>query len=284
MRKILLATDSTSTFTFEEAKKYGIELLPLSIIINQKEYKDHIDISTEELCDKLKDGAVPTTSQPNVGLVEETMTKWKEENWDAIIIVTLSSVLSGTFSGFNMIKEQLEMDNVYIIDSRTLASPVREAMICSSEMVKEGKDEFEIIKVLENKFNNTFSMLYVKTLDQLKKGGRISPMVARALDFIKMKPLIYLNPETITLEKYGLARTDGKIIDMIVNEFKKQNISADTHEFYIPHIEADEATLSKVEKTLKENFNDIKVNYVTLPAVLICHGGLGCFAVQSILK
>ena len=284
MRKILLVTETTSTINFDEAKELGIEMLPLSIIFHQKEYKDHLDITTEELCKILKEGGVPSTSQPNIGLVEESMKKWKEQHWDAIIIVTLSSTLSGTFQGFYMMKEQLKMDNVYIVDSHTVAGPVRDAIQCACAMIKEGKNEHDILKMMDRKFKNTFSMLYPHTLEQLKKGGRISPLTANALSLMKIKPLIYLNTKTYLIEKYGIARTETRIIDMIVKEFKKQNIQKNTHSFYISHILVEQVLLNKLENALKKNFDNIEVNYVELPAVLTCHGGLGCFAIQSILK
>lgn len=284
MKKILLVGETTSTLTYEESDNLGIEMIPMSIIIDQKEYKDNLEISSDELVEKLKEGYVPTTSQPNIGYLEEKMQQWKDENWDAIIIVTLPATLSGTYQGFNMMKDQLEMDNVYLVDSHTLAGPVRDGLIAAKKMIDEGKDVDDILNMLDRKFTNTYSMLYPYTLEQLKKGGRISPVTAKALEFIKMKPLIYLDKESDTLEKYAIARTDTKIFDMMMKEFKKQNVHENTHEFYLPEICPDEKVISKLLEMIHENFGNITVHRVTLPAVLTCHAGLGCFALQSILK
>ena len=46
------------------------------------------------------------------------------KNYEAIIIITCSSDLSGTWSGFNLVKNQLEMNNMYIYDSRQVGAPV----------------------------------------------------------------------------------------------------------------------------------------------------------------
>ena len=116
MKNYLIVTDTTSAMNGVQAKESGIELVSLSVLIDGIEYKDQIDISTEELYKKLEAGCIPTTSQPNTGYLHELMANWKAKNYEAIIIITCSSDLSGTWSGFNLVKNQLEMNNMYIYD------------------------------------------------------------------------------------------------------------------------------------------------------------------------
>ena len=71
MEKYLIVTDTTSAMDQEIAQKNGIELISLSVIVDGKEYKDQIDISTKQLYDYLKDGKMPSTSQPNTGYLIE---------------------------------------------------------------------------------------------------------------------------------------------------------------------------------------------------------------------
>ena len=65
MEKYLIVTDTTSAMDQEIAQKNGIELISLSVIVDGHEYKDQIDISTKQLYDYLRDGKIPSTSQPN---------------------------------------------------------------------------------------------------------------------------------------------------------------------------------------------------------------------------
>ena len=85
MEKYLIVTDTTSAMDQEIAQKNGIELISLSVIVDGHEYKDQIDISTKQLYDYLRDGKIPSTSQPNTGYLVEQMEKWQEEDYEAIM-------------------------------------------------------------------------------------------------------------------------------------------------------------------------------------------------------
>ena len=283
MPNILLVTDTTSTLSPAEAKKYNIECLPLSVIIDGKEYRDHIDMSAEELAAALKAGAIPTTSQPNIGAVEEAMKTWKKANYDAIIIVTISSFLSGTYQGFKLCAQSCEMDNVHVIDSGTVGAPMLDILLCAKKWIEAGVDLETILNHIEAKKKDTFSFLYPETLEQLKKGGRISSVAAGMASLLKIKPLLSLEPGAECIEKFAMARTESKVFDLMVEEFKKRGVSASTHSFYIMEAEGMEIAVRFANK-LKENFDDIDVQYVQLPAVLVSHAGLGCIAVQSCLR
>ena len=114
MEKYLIVTDTTSAMNKEIAAAHGIELISLSVIVDGQEYKDQVDISTEQLYDYLKDGKTPSTSQPNTGYLIEKMEAWQKENYEAIIVVTCSADLSGTNNGFHLAKDTVGLDNVYL--------------------------------------------------------------------------------------------------------------------------------------------------------------------------
>lgn len=283
MANYLIVTDTTSAMNLEIAEKHGIELVPLSVVISGKEFKDLIDISNEVLYEKLRDGLVPTTSQPSTGYIMEKMEKWKEENYDAIIILTCSSDLSGTNANFHMVKEQLGMDNVYVVDTRSVGAPILDGAIRAKEMTDEGASVQDILLMLDKKYQNQFSFLFPETLTQLKKGGRISPIAANMASLLKIKPLLYLKEDGSVVDKFGFARTEGKIVQLIIDKFKDLNVNSLTNKIYISHADNLRGA-QKVEQLCKALFDNIDCEIVELPSVLTCHGGLGCIAVQSTLK
>ena len=144
MEKYLIVTDTTSAMDQEIAQKNGIELISLSVIVDGHEYKDQVDISTKQLYDYLRDGKIPSTSQPNTGYLVEQMEKWQEEDYEAIIIITCSADLSGTNNGFHLAKDTVGLDNVYIYDSRQVGAPVMDMAICAKQLADEGKTVDEI--------------------------------------------------------------------------------------------------------------------------------------------
>lgn len=283
MEKYLIVTDTTSAMNKEIAAAHGIELISLSVIVDGQEYKDQVDISTEQLYDYLKDGKVPSTSQPNTGYLIEKMEAWQKEDYEAIIVITCSADLSGTNNGFHLAKDTVGLDNVYIYDSRQVGAPVMDMAIRAKQLADEGKDVDEIFKVLEEKTKHSFSFLYPDNFDQLSRSGRLSPMAARMASMLKIKALLYLDEQGKAVDKYSMSRTEVKVLKAIVDKFHELGVNAEKYKIYISH--ADNIVFAKKAKLLLQTtFHGIDVEINNLPAVLTCHGGLACCALHSTYK
>ena len=280
MEKYLIVTDTTSAMDKEIAGREGIELVSLSVIVDGQEYKDQIDISTQQLYDLLKDGKIPSTSQPNTGYLVEKMEEWKKEDYEAIIIVTCSSDVSGTYNGFNLAKETVGLDNVYIYDSRQIGAPVMDMAICAKKLADKGKSVEEILEVLKTKTENSFSFLYPDNFIQLSRSGRLSPMAARMASMLKIKALLCLDEQGKSVDKYGMCRTEAKVLKLIVDKFHELGVNAKEYKIYISH--ADNLSFAKKAKLLLQTtFHGIEIEINNLPAVLTCHGGLACCSLHS---
>lgn len=283
MEKYLIVTDTTSAMNKEIAAAHGIELISLSVIVDGQEYKDQVDISTEQLYDYLKDGKTPSTSQPNTGYLIEKMEAWQKENYEAIIVVTCSADLSGTNNGFHLAKDTVGLDNVYIYDSRQVGAPVMDMAIRAKQLADEGKDVDEIFKVLEEKTKHSFSFLYPDNFDQLSRSGRLSPMAARMASMLKIKALLCLDEQGKSVDKYSMSRTEVKVLKAITDKFHELGVNAEKYKIYISH--ADNIVFTKKAKLLLQTtFHGIEVEINNLPAVLTCHGGLACCALHSTYK
>lgn len=283
MEKYLIVTDTTSAMNKEIAAAHGIELISLSVIVDGQEYKDQVDISTEQLYDYLKDGKTPSTSQPNTGHLIEKMEAWQKENYEAIIVVTCSADLSGTNNGFHLAKDTVGLDNVYIYDSRQVGAPVMDMAIRAKQLADEGKDVDEIFKVLEEKTKHSFSFLYPDNFDQLSRSGRLSPMAARMASMLKIKALLCLDEQGKSVDKYSMSRTEVKVLKAITDKFHELGVNAEKYKIYISH--ADNIVFAKKAKLLLQTtFHGIEVEINNLPAVLTCHGGLACCALHSTYK
>lgn len=283
MEKYLIVTDTTSAMNKEIAAAHGIELVSLSVIVDGQEFKDQVDISTEQLYDYLKDGKVPSTSQPNTGYLIEKMETWQKEDYEAIIVITCSADLSGTNNGFHLAKDTVGLDNVYIYDSRQVGAPVMDMAIRAKQLADEGKDVDEIFKTLEEKTKHSFSFLYPDNFDQLSRSGRLSPMAARMASMLKIKALLCLDEQGKSVDKYSMSRTEVKVLKAIVDKFHELGVNAEKYKIYISH--ADNIVFAKKAKLLLQTtFHGIEVEINNLPAVLTGHGGLACCALQSTYK
>lgn len=283
MKNYLIATDSTCAMSGAQAEEYGIELLPQSVIIGTEEYKDQFTISTEELYDKLREGHIPTTSQPNPGYLHDKMEEWKNKNYDAIIVITVSSDLSGTWSGVNLVKNQLEMNNVYIYDSRQVGAPIMDMAIAAKQMADNDHDVSEIFTMLEMKTKNSWSFLIPDNFKQLAVSGRLSPVAAKMASILKIKALLYLSEDGCLVDKYTMSRTETKILKTVIAKFQEGGVNGKDYTCYVSHAD-NEAAATRVSKILADTFEGIEIKVNKLPAVLTCHGGLGCTAIHYVHK
>ena len=282
MSKICIVADSSTNIDLQQAKQLGIEIAPLSIIVNDKEYQDQVDMSPAELIALLKEKAVPTTSQPNLGLLDGMMKNLKSQNFDHIIVFTLSSFLSGTNQAFRLAATDNDIENIDIVDSLTIAGPLKDVVLKAAEMAKAGASKDEILAMAKTVFSMTTSFLFPNTLDQLKRGGRVSPAVAALSSLLKIKPLLFLKNGGTTIEKFNTARTETKIFDLMLDEFESQEVKAGTHKVHVLHCEGLDVAESFISN-LKTRFGDIAVEISELPAVLAAHAGIKSIAVQASL-
>ncbi|MDD8049011.1 MAG: DegV family protein [Thomasclavelia sp.] len=283
MEKYLVVTDSTSALDKENAKKYNIELVSLSVIDRGKEYKDQVDISTDEFYTLLKEGEVPSTSQPNTGYLVELMEGWKKENYEAILVFTCSCDLSGTNNGFHLAADTVGLDNITIYDTRSIGAPVMDMAIRAKRMADEGASVEEIVKDLDKRIDKSFSFLYPNNFTQLSKSGRLSPAAARVASLFKIRALLSLEDGGRFIDKYALCKTELKIFKNIISKFKEDGVNSQDYKIYILHADNTE-TASKLELAFKAAFMGIEIETYKLPPVLTAHGGMKCVAAQYVYK
>ena len=100
---------------------------------------------------------------------------------------------------------------------------------------------------------------------------------------LKIKALLYLHKDGSVVDKFSMGRTENKIFEAAYDQFEKEKVEASTHKIYVSH--ADNLPCAKrFIAFIEKKIENIECEIVDLPAVLTCHGGLGCIAMQSILK
>jgi DegV family protein with EDD domain len=188
MIKILV--DSASDIELDEAKALGIDLIPMQIRFGDEEYLDGVDLSHGQFFEKLiESNQLPQTSQINEFRFEE---KYKELTADGsqLIVITISSKLSGTYS--NAVKAaKAYQGKVFVIDS--LNACIGERILCqyAIRLVNEGKlSAVNIAAELGDKKNKIQVLALLDTLQYLKKGGRISSITAITGELLSIKPVV----------------------------------------------------------------------------------------------
>lgn len=214
---IKLITDSTSDIEKQEAEKYGITIVPLKVIMEGNDYRDRVDLNAEdfypllEQCDNL-----PTTSQPSPQDFLTIYEKAKEAN-DSIIVITLSSAISGTYQSACIAKDLLDYEDVHIIDSLNATQGLHILVKKAVQLIQEGKETKDIVSFLEEYKKRIHIFAVVDTLEYFYKGGRLSKTSAAMGTLLKFKPVVGLKEGKLELfdKARGTMKASAKILELI---------------------------------------------------------------------
>ncbi|RHW42278.1 DegV family protein [Neobacillus notoginsengisoli] len=189
MKKIAWVTDSTAYLDEELRNHPDLYTIPISVILDDVEYADGIDLTAEELYAKLKVlKTPPKTSQPSVGAFQQLFEKLAK-NYDEIITVLLSSKLSGTVSSSQQ-AAQLVSIPVTTIDSKILAFPLSALLKKGIALEKEGKNVEEITRELEKLRDENETYVLIGSLEQLHRSGRMSGVQFFLGSMLSITPII----------------------------------------------------------------------------------------------
>ncbi|MBE5853307.1 MAG: DegV family protein [Lachnospiraceae bacterium] len=194
-----IITDSTADISQAEAKELGLTVVPLNVLANGKTYEDGVTLSTEEFYQILETSeALPSTSQPSPEAFLKYFKEIKEAGDEAVVIL-IGTCISGTVQSANLAKNMVEYDKIYIIDSDTAACGlnllVREAL----KLANKGMDGEAVAKEITALKERVRLVVLLDTLDYLIKGGRISKTAGAVGSLIKLKPVITLTKDGISM-------------------------------------------------------------------------------------
>lgn len=187
----VIITDSTCDFSLEEAAALKIEMLPLQVNFEDGSYRDKFEMTPEEFYQKMRTSeSLPTTSLLSVGAFKEAFDAHKDEE---ILVITISSVLSGTNLSAQIAKEQTGRSDIYILDTETV-SIVEGLVVEEAVRLRDaGKNAEQIIEELTPIIPRMRAIAVLDTLKNLIKGGRLSSAQGLIGSALLIKPLVSVN-------------------------------------------------------------------------------------------
>lgn len=267
--KIAIIVDSGSDVNEELRNKYNIQSLPLRIQIDDNEYTDGIDITREKLFSQIDKSHV-STSLPSGEDIIGTFEKLKESGVTHVIVVAISSGLSGTYNVVHNLTQEVEGLEFFVLDTKNISLASGFLAIEAAKMRDTGASFKEISLALEEKLDNSKVFFTVGTLDYLIRGGRIGLVAGTLANVLNIKPIITCNEDGIyhTINKVrGYKRVIYKMIDTAF-EFVK-----DSSDYTVAILNADtKENLDEIIQYAKDKFNhDVMLSNIT-PALAIHTG------------
>ena len=201
---VKIIVDSASDIKVTFAQQQNLGFAPLRTILAGTEYRDGIDILPDEFFEKLEaNKEVARTSQVNVSefaaMYEEAVSAG-----DDVIVITISSGLSGTYQSA-VIAAADYPGRVYVIDSLSATAGEQVLIEQAIRLRDAGKSAADIFAELDEMRKKARLFVRLETLEYLKRGGRISKTSAAVGGLLNIKPILTLNGEG-KLETVGKAR------------------------------------------------------------------------------
>ncbi len=216
--KIKLICDSLCDVPKDLVEKYDIDIIPLNIILGDKEYKEGVDISNEEFYKRMKEKKeVPKTSQATYIQFKTAFDKYKDDY--SIVCINGSSKSSGTYQSAVMAKNDTEGD-IHVFDTLTLSLGSAQFVVKACELI-ENNNEISAQNLIEEleRLRESVSLLFVPdTLEYLQRSGRASLATATIGNMLKIKPIFTVEDAKIFI----LTKVRGK--KHAINELIKLTI------------------------------------------------------------
>jgi len=275
---IRIFVDSGSSIKQEEKRALGVEILPLKIMMGDDEYLDGVNLSIDQFYHRLiQEGLFPKTSLPSLSNAEKKVRRCLDDG-DDVLIITLSSGISGTYQTFRMLFADEE--RVRVIDSKTAVGGIR---ILVEEANRHRNEPLEEVAArVEALIPKLVVAAIPETLAYLHKGGRLSKTAFVAGTLAHIKPIISLNSKSGKVQLLGKAMGIRRGMLMLANLLEKHH--CDENYPIIPSYTYGKENLDQLIALTDPKYHKQMSAYDNLDPAVACHWGPNAFGYIFVSK
>ena len=275
---VRIISDSSTLYSSRQAREAGFAVSPLSVTIADRSYREFDEISSDEFVAIIRQGHMPTSSQPAIG---EVTALYEEFAGEQILNIAMAQGLSGTYMSAVAAADLCDnADGITVINSRTLCGPHRYMVEQAVEMAKNGATLQELLAWLNPRIDTAKSFLIPADFDYLRRGGRLSPLVSHVGKMVGLSPVMTQTEDGTRLTVAGIRRGFKHAVKYCVEYLQKQGIGKGW-KVYISHAAAPEKAETAIEM-LRAAMPGAEYEIVPLSPAFITQGGPGCMAIQYV--
>lgn len=169
-----LVTDSNAQLPPELAERYGVEVVPLSILVDGVEYAEGVDLDADAFYARFDGGSTPevSTAQPSPARFVDAYSRLADSGVDEILSVHVAEALSGTLNSARLGAEAVAVP-VRLVDSGTGSFGVSCCLWEAAEALIAGASGDEAAAVAEGVGARVGNVFVVQALDLARRGGRV---------------------------------------------------------------------------------------------------------------
>jgi DegV family protein with EDD domain len=188
---VKVITDSLGDIPAEVARELDITVIPINVIFGRINYRDGVDLTTEQFYDKLAASKVfPTTVVPSLGRYADSYNKLAEETGD-ILVITSSHRLSASYETALLAKERMgKKCRVEVVDSLSAILAQGLLVIAAAKAAKEGARLDKVMDITRQNIPRAHVRMAFDTLEYLRRGGRIGKAKTYLGTMLKVNPIL----------------------------------------------------------------------------------------------
>lgn len=262
-----------------EGTAYGLTVIPVCVAINGRTYQDYADVSSAEFLEMIRQGGIPSSSQPAIGDILDIMEASDEE----MLFLTVGDGLSGGYQTTLGAKNlATDSDRIHVMDSRTLGGPLRYLANKAVALKEQGLAMAQIKERLQNCIESSISFVIPEDFEFLKRSGRLTPFTAKIGSTLKLLPVLTQTKDRKRIVPIGIKRSWKAAVEVILQQLQTMNVGAN-HLITICHAGVPQRA-EQVLQQVRERFASVDTEILELSPGLTTHGGPGCIVIQAICK
>ena len=221
MNRIKIFGDSTLDLSEELCEKYGVTLIPLTVLIGGTSYKDGVEIQPQQIFEYVdKTGELPKTAAVNSEIYKETWGQYLNEGYD-IIHFNISSDMSNCYQSACIAAKEIAPDHVFVIDTANLSTGSALLALYASDLIQQGLPAKEIAEKCQKRVPSVQASFILDRLNYLHKGGRCSSIALLAASALSIKPSIRVKGGKMGASKKYIGKflscTEKYVKDLLVD-------------------------------------------------------------------
>ena len=211
---IRIVTDSTCDLPASIVEKHGITVVPLYINQGDKSYLDGVNLTREEFYHLLPSfRPAPSTATPSTGIFMQTWNQLADAGAQAILSIHISEKLSATVNAARVAADQFTRIPVTVLDSGQLSLGMGFIVEKAAQLAELGHKMEDVLASLSGMMKRTYVFASLKTLEYLRRSGRMNFALAYFGEFLQIKPLLHMNQGNPTAHR---VRTQGKATEQMM--------------------------------------------------------------------
>ncbi|MBA2175840.1 DegV family protein [Halobacillus locisalis] len=283
MRRIILSTESGADLPSDLAAKYDIQVVPMHIIMDGKDYLDgHLPVQDiYDYYDRTK--KIPSTTATNAHEYTKFFANIRETFPDSIIVhIGYTSKASSSFQNAVIAAEDFE--DIFLIDALNVTGGLGAIVLHAAQVLEKepGIEPEHLIEQIESTVPKSRLSFIPGSLEFLKAGGRVSNMASLIGTLLKIKPCIELKDGKLVSTKKYRGKMSGATEKLFHDYLKEFNV--DRHQLYfIYSIGLDERIKERMDELAEENGFE-HVRWIQAGGMISTHSGPGGFGVAGLEK